>query len=229
MKDRFIQKRGCILFNRQIELTMLVLLFFCRNLEAGSWNSIQLRYSFNERLMVQAEGQLRSLRLYDDFHYHEYKAWLLWKWRPEVILGLGAGDYDTYRSGGDFVSPKNNDEFRLWPQLQVQQQIGSLRIEHRYRFEMRFTDNGYRNRFRYRIQVSRPLVKGNPRFSLQASSELFFTNRAAYFERIRSQLGLSVKINKNLSLIPGYLYQFDYRINDETGRDFVVMGLVLDL
>lgn len=210
-------------------LTMFSFLLGMSCTIAGSWTSLQLRYRINDKFSIQAEGQLRSLRLYDHFHYHEYKAWLIWKWRPEVLLGLGAGDYDTYRAGGDFVAPKNNDEFRLWPQLQVLQQLGSMRIEHRYRFEMRFSDNGYRNRFRYRLQLSYPIVKENQRFNLQASGELFFTNRAAYFERIRSQLGLAVKINKNLSLIPGYLYQFDYRINDETGRDFLVLALVLDI
>jgi hypothetical protein len=27
----------------------------------------------------------------------------------------------------------------------------------------------------------------------------------------------------------GYLHQFDYRINDETGRDFFVMGFYFEL
>jgi hypothetical protein len=196
---------------------------------SGTWTALQFRHQLDDRFSIQAEAQIRSLRFYEHFHYHEYKAWLTWKCRPEFLLALGAGDYDTYRSGGDFLVPKNNDEFRLWPQLQVLQQIGLVKIEHRYRFELRFTDNGYRNRFRYRLQVSRPLLKNNQRFNLQASCELFFTNRPAYFERIRTQAGLSMKISKKLSIQTGYMYQFDYRINDETGRDFLVMGLLFDI
>jgi hypothetical protein len=206
---------------------VLVLFFFTGRLSAGSWNSLQFRYQINEKWVFNAEAQLRSLRFYDHFHYHEYKAWMLYRLRPELTLALGAGDYDTYGSGGDFVVPKNNDEFRLWPQLQVLQNIGKVKIEHRYRFEMRFADQGYRNRFRYRIQLNYPLFGAESRWSVQASSELFFTNRVAYFERVRSQAGLNIKLNRHLSLLPGYLYQFDYRINDETGRDFVVMGLLI--
>lgn len=227
--SEFTKPFGRIFFRLKPVRFIYLFLLCCQPVQAGSWNSLQIRHSFNNSLSIQAEGQLRSLLLYDHFHYHEYKAWLLWKWRPDLVLGLGAGDYDTYRSGGDFLGPKNNDEFRLWPQVQVQQQMGLLKIEHRYRYEMRFTSNGYRNRFRYRFQLSHPVVKSGSRLHVQASCELFFTNRAAYFERIRSQAGLSVKINDHLSLMPGYLYQFDYRINDETGRDFLVMGLVLDL
>jgi hypothetical protein len=38
-----------------------------------------------------------------------------------------------------------------------------------------------------------------------------------------------MKISKKLSIQTGYMYQFDYRINDETGRDFLVMGLLFDI
>jgi excinuclease ABC subunit B len=61
------------------------------------------------------------------------------------------------------------------------------------------------------------------------SNELFFTNREPYFERNRILMGLNYKYSKNLMLQLGYLHQFDYRINDETGRDFLVVGLYFEL
>jgi hypothetical protein len=40
---------------------------------------------------------------------------------------------------------------------------------------------------------------------------------------------LSYKITKQVSFQLGYLYQFDYKINDETGRSFLVTGIYFEL
>ena len=123
--------------------------------------------------------------------------------------------------------PKNNDEFRLWPQIVLSQSVGKLKIEQRYRSEFRFTSNGYRNRFRYRLGGLYPFGKnknGYDPFQVSISNELFFTNKEPYFERNRFQIAVSYKTSKNSNIQLGYLYQFDYKINDETGRDFLVLG-----
>lgn len=88
--------------------------------------------------------------------------------------------YQTYKEGGDFVLPKNNDEFRIWPQVILFQSIGNLKIEQRYRAELRFTSNGYRNRFRYRLGFSYPFGKERNEykpFQISASNEIFFTDK----------------------------------------------------
>lgn len=133
--------------------TILVLCLFLNNLLAqtadlGSWNILNLKYNHNNKLSFFAEAQLRSLKFYNNFHYYEYKGGLNFKVQKNVKLTLGAGSYQTYKEGGDFVLPKNNNEFRIWPQIIIFQSIGQLKIEQRYRAEFRFTSNGYRNRFR---------------------------------------------------------------------------------
>jgi long-subunit fatty acid transport protein len=140
-----------------------------------------------------------------------------------MMLSLAAGSYQTYKEGGDFVLPKNNDEFRIWPQVLFSQSIGVFKIEQRYRAELRFTSNGYRNRFRYRFGLAYPFgeIKDNYKpYQISASNELFFTDREPYFERNRIQVAFNYKPSKNTSIQIGYLHQFDYKINDETGRDF---------
>jgi hypothetical protein len=132
-------------------IKLLVMYLFCFHQQAqgqnetlGSWNTINIRYGYHSHLSFFAEAQLRSLRFYDHFHYHEYKGWFTYKAYNSLYLGLGAGKYDTYREGGNFVCPKNNSELRLWPHLSLTQYIGKLKIEQRYRMEMRFSSNGYR-------------------------------------------------------------------------------------
>ncbi len=200
--------------------------------DLGSWNILNIRYASNDRLSFFGEAQLRSLRFYDHFHYYEYKGGANFKVNKGLQLSLGMGSYQTYREGGNFILPKNNNEFRLWPQVVLYQQLLGLKIEQRYRAEMRWTSNGYRNRFRYRLGTFYPFGKerkGYKPYQLSVSNELFFTDREPYFERNRLQFAFNYKPARHTTLQIGYLHQFDYRINDEIGRDFWVLGYYIEL
>lgn len=203
-----------------------------QNFDLGSWNILNIKYNHNDQWSAFGEAQLRSLKFYDNFHYYEYKGGINYKAHKNATISLAAGSYQTYAEGGDFVLPKNNDEFRLWPQLVLSQSINKLKIEQRYRTEFRFTSNGYRNRFRYRLGVVYPLGKSqkgyNP-YQISASNELFFTDKEPYFERNRLQLALGYKPSKSTTIQLGYLKQFDYKINDETGRDFLQVGYFIEI
>jgi hypothetical protein len=108
-----------------------------QNLDLGSWNILNIKYNYNEKLSVFGEAQLRSLKFYTNYHYYEYKGGINYKIHKNVKLTLGAGSYQTYMEDGDFVLPKKNDEFRVWPQIVLFQLIGKLKIEQRYRAEFR--------------------------------------------------------------------------------------------
>ncbi len=200
--------------------------------DLGSWNVLNVKYNLNEKWSFFGEGQLRSLKFYNNFHYYEYKGGINYKVYKNVNLTLSAGSYQTYKEGGDFVLPKNNDEFRIWPQIILLQSVGKLKIEQRYRAEFRFTSNGYRNRFRYRFGVSYPFGKERNEykpFQITVNDEVFFTDKEPYFERNRLLFSFNYKPSKATTLQIGYLHQFDYKINDETGRDFLVVGLYYEL
>lgn len=193
----------------------------------GSWNILNVRYAFSEQWSLFGEAQIRSLKFYQNFHYYEYKGGVQYALSPNLILTLAAGDYDTYREGGNFVVPKNNDEFRLWYQIALPQTLKNIKIEQRYRLESRFTTSGYRNRFRYRMALNYPFgnkTKGYKPYQVGISNELFFTDKEPYFERNRLQFSFNYQVSSILSFQIGYLYQFDYKINDEIGRDFLQIG-----
>jgi hypothetical protein len=198
--------------------------------QLGTWNILNVRFKLNDQLGLFGEGQIRSLQFYNQFHYYEFKGGIDYKLNEQLRVTLGAGSYQTYKEGGNFLEPKNNNEFRLWPQIQFQHKIGMLRIEQRYRAELRFTSNGYRNRFRYRFGLSLPLRKKENyhQWQLTANNELFFTNKEPYFERNRFSVNIQYRVNPILAFQVGYLYQFDYKINDETGRDFLQLGISLE-
>lgn len=222
---------------KPVFITIVVLIVWtnsslAQTLDLGSWNILHLKYHHNEKWSVFGEAQLRSLKFYSNFHYYEYKGGIEYNVQKNLRLTLGAGSYQTYKEGGDFVLPKNNDEFRIWPQVILLQSIGKLKIEQRYRAEFRFTNNGYRNRFRYRLGVSYPFgkeINEYKPFQISVSDEIFFTNNEPYFERNRLLFAFNFKPAKTTNLQIGYLHQFDYKINDETGRDFLVLGFFFDI
>jgi hypothetical protein len=197
----------------------------------GSWNILNLKYAHSDNWSFFGEGQIRSLKFYDHFHYYEAKGGVNYELNNGIRLTLGAGTYQTYREGGDFVLPKNNNEFRIWPQLLLTQKIGKFKIEQRYRLESRFTSSGYRNRYRYRLGLTKPLYHTERHFSiaLNVSNELFFTDKEPYFERNRILGGFNIHFTKSSGIQLAYLHQFDYKINDETGRDFFVIGYYFEL
>jgi hypothetical protein len=203
-----------------------------QHIDLGSWNMLNVKFNLNPKISFFGEAQLRSLKFYSNFHYYEVKGGINYKINSNLHLTIAGGSYQTYREGGNFVLPKNNDEFRIWPQLLLIQPIGAFKIEQRYRAEMRFTSNGYRNRFRYRLGLSYPFGKKKndyKPFQVSASNELFFTNNEPYFERNRIQITFQFKPSKHTAIQLGYLHQFDYKINDETGRDFLQIGFLLEL
>jgi len=200
--------------------------------DLGSWNILNLKYNIDVKWSVFGETQLRSLKFYNNFHYYEYKGGVNFKVHTNATLSLGAGSYQTFKEGGNFILPKNSDEFRIWPQIIVFQSLKKLNIEQRYRAEFRFTSNGYRNRFRYRLGLSYPFGKERNNykpFQISASNELFFTDKEPYFERNRMLVAFNYKPSKSTTLQVGYLHQFDYKINDETGRDFLQIGYFIEI
>lgn len=195
----------------------------------GSWNILNVTMKVNTKWSVFTEGQIRSLSFYDNFHYYEIKGGVNYKIKPNFSITTGIGDYNTYSLKGNFQTPMLNNEIRTWVQVNLKNPFDYIIFEHRYRAEQRFTTNGYRNRFRYRLSAVIPLQgkKIEPRtFYLSAWNEIFFTDNEPFFERNRLFIGGGYEFSESLAIQTGYIHQFDYKINDEIGRDFFNIALL---
>jgi hypothetical protein len=197
--------------------------------DIGSWNVTNINVKVNEKWNVFGEAQLRSLSFYDQFHYYEYKTGFTYKIAPNFSATTGIGSYNTFSEGGNFELPMQNQEIRTWAQVNMKNPLEFLTFEHRYRAEQRFTSNGYRNRFRYRLAATVPLnskkIQPKTVYAL-IWNEIFFTDKEPFFERNRFFIGGGYEFSKNLAFQLGYIHQFDYKINDETGRDFLNLSLL---
>jgi len=197
--------------------------------ELGSWNIINLNFKTSEKINVFTEVQVRSLSFYNEFHYYEYKAGVSYKINPNFSVTTGVGSYNTFSEGGNFELPSQNREVRTWFQINMKNPLEFVTFEHRYRAEQRFTSNGYKNRFRYRIGATVPIngKKIAPKILyFLAWDEIFITDKEPHFERNRLFVGGGYELNKKIAIQMGYIYQFDYKINDESGRDFLNVALL---
>ncbi len=200
--------------------------------EIGSWNIVNFNFKLNSKWNTFFEAQLRSLSFYDQFHYYEYKGGATYLIKKNFSVTTGIGSYNTYSEGGNFELPAKNLETRTWLQINMKNPLEFVTFEHRYRAEQRFTSNGYRNRFRYRLGALVPINNKTimPKtFYLTAWNEIFFTDNEPFFERNRFFMGCGYEFSKELTVQTGYIYQFDYRINDETGKNFLNLAILYTL
>jgi len=162
----------------------------------GSWNIINVKLTVNEKWSLFVEPQLRSLSFYNQFHYFEIKAGATYNLNSNFALTTGLGSYNTYSEGGNFKMPIKQKEIRTWAQLVMKQHLKVIKFEHRYRAEQRFTNHGYRNRFRYRLHAIVPINnrKVVPKtFYAAVWNEIFFTNLLRFSNAIVSFLAVGMK------------------------------------
>jgi Protein of unknown function (DUF2490) len=216
-------------------LALLLLLshsVFSQQKDFGSWNVINTKLTLSSKWGLFNELQLRSQSFYNHHYYYEIKGGISYSVNKNFSFLVGAGKYITYTDGGNFKSPITANEYRLWEQLTMNQYLERLKFEHRYRVEQRWFKTGYRNRFRYRLNVAVPInnKKMQPKtFYISAFNEIFLTNRAPYFERNRFFAGAGYQLSKNFTIQPGYVYQLDYRNNVGAGKHFFQLTLSIEI
>ena len=198
----------------------------------GSWNVVNLTYKPNQHFSAFAELQARSQRFINDFFYHEEKAGIGYSLPKKISVVIAVGDYRTYDYPGNFKDLQTK-EFRLWEQLVMNSYIDPLRVEHRFRIEQRWINGTYRNRFRYRIN---PIIPINGKtlsphvLFATAFEEVFFTDKAPYFERNRFFVGAGYLFSNLFTLQSGFIRQFDYRTSDNgSGKNFIQTTLLFSI
>lgn len=201
----------------------------------GTWNVLSAKMTFNKTWSIFAEAQLRSQQVVHDFNYYEYKAGLGYNFPKTVSVLLAMGHYGTYQPTGNFKTPAINEEFRIWEQFVLENNIGRVKLEHRYRIEQRFTSQfGYRNRFRYRINAIVPLndkvIKPGTWYT-SVFNEMFVTNEDPYFEQNRVFAGLGYQFNTRTTVLAGWLNRFDQSpgTHNTTWKNYWQTNLIISI
>lgn len=215
----------------------LLLIFSCSFLSAqtnvlGGWNILNYNYSFNKKVFLYSEAQLRSQRLANDFYYHELKFGGGYNITGGSSVFAGIGNYETYTFPGNLKKPLTSNEFRIWEQFVISAYIDRIKFENRFRIEQRWINGDFFNRFRYRINPIIPLnhsaLTANTVY-IPLYNEVFFTNKTPYFIRNRVFAGIGYQFTKSIALQGGFIRQFDYRkADDGSGKNFMQMMLIIN-
>jgi hypothetical protein len=129
--------------------------------------------------------------------------------KNNALLGYGYIVSENYITNSDDKATVN--EHRIYQQFTSNQTIGSIKINHRYRFEQRFVSNDFKMRVRYFLGLNIPLQKKetiNKTFYISAYNEVFLNTESSIFDRNRLYSGIGYNINSNIRLEAGYMNQF---------------------
>lgn len=191
------------------------------------WYGYYLTYPINNQWYVQGEAHTRHF--VDPLVHHQNA------FRVHVHRAIG-DRWDLSAGAALFLNtpndlPSNNrlaiPEYRPHLDVVYKHRWSKIRIDHRFRSEMRFNQetNTMRTelgeaikfsnyRFRYRIQALVPLFKSiqgkvNTEILLNVAQE----NPANTLDQHRMFAGLSIPIRSNLTVDVGYLHAFQQRPN----------------
>jgi len=126
--------------------------------ELGNWLIYNGTFRFSDRWSVFTEAQLRLYQVTSDVNEAFVRAAAHYNFNPDALVGLG-----YMRSGTWAYSDGTREviEDRVYQQFTIQHFWDRTRLEHRYRLEQRWIEEGgdtrFSNRLRYRVQVTAPL------------------------------------------------------------------------
>ncbi|GAA3593806.1 DUF2490 domain-containing protein [Flavivirga amylovorans] len=129
--------------------------------------------------------------------------------KNNVLLGYGYILSENYVGNTDDKVSVN--EHRVFQQFTSKQNIGRVKLNHRYRFEQRFVEDDFKLRFRYFLALNIPFCNKedqNSNYYFSAYNEIFLNTETAIFDRNRLYAGIGYNINKNIRLEAGYMNQF---------------------
>ena len=199
-----------------IRLWALLFVFFpfvtyAQQSSLGNWmiyignKKIDERWNWHHEIQYRnynAIGDLEQLLLRTGLGYTDKKSGL------NFLLGYGYIISENYIEQGD--SKRSAYEHRVFQQLISKHPWGRVAATHRYRFEQRWVEDGFRTRFRYMLSLRFPLSKhsiNNNKLYLSAYNEVFLNTQNTVFDRNRVYGGFGMQVSGAVRVEVGYMNQ----------------------
>jgi len=204
---------GKILLKKKIKMValavLLVLPVFMKAQESnfGNWLVYIGNKKLNSKWNIHNEIQYRNYDAIEDLEQLLLRTGLGYTFnenKNNVLLGYG------YILSENYIDNLNEkvtiNEHRIFQQFTSGQDIGKVKLNHRYRFEQRFVEADFKLRFRYFLGLNVPLSKSN-KFYFSAYNEIFLNTQSSIFDRNRIYTGLGYRLNKKIKVELGYMSQ----------------------
>ena len=186
----------------------------------SSWNTINIEKDFNSKWSVGNEFNFRRTNFLSNWEQFILRPSIHYKPDKDLDLALGYSYIKNFHFS-DYSTPINAIENNIFQQVTLNHKFSKYSFAHRLRFEERFidnviaTDNGYRidgvmhkNRFRYKFQLTIPLIQKEKLLNLLMYDEAFldFGNRLRPEKLDQNWMffGVSFNVNNHVKVRTGY-------------------------
>ncbi|WP_236981019.1 DUF2490 domain-containing protein [Membranihabitans maritimus] len=175
--------------------------------QTGNWLMYFGQNQLSEKFSWHTEVQYRNHDFISNIEQLLLRTGINYHINSNAQVLMGYGFIPSYDIEDSFSDPKTT-EHRIYQELQLNQFLGSIKFNHRYRIEQRWVEEDYRGRFRYRLLATIPLTNKptNAPF-LAFYDEVFLNSSGTIFDRNRLYGALGYKVNSKLSFQAGILNQ----------------------
>ena len=199
---------------KQISLVVLTLMFalpgflHAQSSDFGNWLIYFGNKKINSKWNIHHEVQYRNYNAIGDLEQLLLRTGLGYTFnegKANVLLGYGYILSENYIANTD--NKESVNEHRIYQQFISKQQLGTAKLNHRYRFEQRFVESDFKMRFRYFLGINIPFSKTS-KYYLSGYNEIFLNTESEVFDRNRTYGGLGYQVSKNVKIEAGYMNQF---------------------
>lgn len=199
---------------KQISLVVLTLVFalpgflHAQSSDFGNWLIYFGNKKINSKWNIHHEVQYRNYNAIGDLEQLLLRTGLGYTFnegKANVLLGYGYILSENYIANTD--NKESVNEHRIYQQFISKQQLGTVKLNHRYRFEQRFVESDFKMRFRYFLGINIPFSKTS-KYYLSGYNEIFLNTEREVFDRNRTYGGLGYQVSKNVKIEAGYMNQF---------------------
>ena len=193
--------------------------------DVGSWLMYFGSNKLNDKWSLHTEFQFRNYTLTpNNTEQLLFRTGLNYHLRDKKMVTAGYAYIPTYEFNSEQSDPEKQ-EHRIWQQYIINNQVGRVKLEHRFRYEQRWIDGDFRNRLRYRLMLFVPLnkpVMQKGAFFLGIYDEIFLNSEDTIFDRNRLYGAIGYQISKDISFQVGMMNQ---KLND-SNKWYTQFGLV---
>lgn len=185
----------------------------------NAWLMYFGNHKVSKHIGLHAEVQWRRSDVFSENQQLLLRTGLDFYLKPDRRITIGYGFIETYPYG-EFAVQHAFPEHRIWQQLLVQQDLGKVKLAHRYRLEQRMIGNAstgrfengrYENRMRYMAKATINVTNGNHPIFAALYDEAFinFGKDVGYniFDQNRLYGAIGYSVSPTLKMELGYLYQ----------------------